>query len=83
VLGRTGESSGLSLDADRLAVLVLSDLGVAFTPALAAVLPDADADHSAAEDVDEAMIGADLLALVTGTGDLGPLTGRPGTRSPP
>jgi len=71
---RDEESGGISLDAGRLAVLVLSDLGAAFAPALAAVLPDGDADHSA-ENLDEATAGADLLVLVSDTGDLGPFTG--------
>lgn len=71
---RDEESGGIGLNAGRLAVTVLQDLGATFAPALAALLPDGDADFSA-ENLDEAVAGADLLILVSDTGDVSPYTG--------
>lgn len=63
LMAAVADDGGVSLSGSRLAVRVLSDLGAAFSPAMAAVVPDGEADYSR-ENLLDATAGADLVVLV-------------------
>jgi iron complex transport system substrate-binding protein len=63
LMAATADDGGLSLSGSRLAVRVLADLGATFSPAMAAVVPDGEADYSL-ENIGDALADADLVVLV-------------------
>ncbi len=82
LMAATSEDGGLSLSGSRLAVRVLSDLGAVFSPAMAAVVPDGEADYSQ-ENVARATADADLVVLVANDAEARDLVASPTYRDVP